>query len=470
MQRLALFLPTIILIIAACSRPVPPPRIAWRRSGYAQPQGYRVALLPTDVRVSFKGRSSQNELATLWSTAETTGEAMAEALPEYLERSKFNVNRRVTWNGTVIDSEGGSRRLITEKQMARVMSALAFFAKDPNDKPLKHFVAPGALAALVPESELSLYIASWHTVRMETNTTGKTVAQVIGVVVAVVLVAVFVAVIAAALSGGKGSSGKSRSGRSSSRGSRSLRSGSSRSRIHHTPSFRAGTGRGSWGSRSRSHAGSHGAWRSRSRYHGGKTPSVGNVARHLARRSSRSHAKHGASLLRLINLTARVTARTLRLIYHVNMMTDAAGMVTYEIPEASLVPQYAHTLTAEQLMNSNRFLGILDGFSPLAPLFRKPGHYIAYVLINNRTGQVVWDSQIFIPQGTKELKFKEVLSHLFSSIPRAVLPKKPAPSAAEPGAKPADPTAPTLTPPVKPEVKPAPVTPSAPPKSDAIAF
>ncbi|MBU1535563.1 hypothetical protein KKF84_09590, partial [Myxococcota bacterium] len=207
MLRFFLLAPALLILTAACTKPPPGTRIAWRTCRRVKPAGPTISLLPLDVRARYKWHVSLARRAALWNAAKTTAEAMTEALPEVMEKYGFTINRMVTWNGTVITRGGDTKHVVSEKQMARAMSALAFFVKTPNTGSLNHMVAPGALSALAPHSDLSLYVASWYTVGRPRSTFG---AYKFLDVLVTVMAAVILGIITAGLENGLSSSGSKR--------------------------------------------------------------------------------------------------------------------------------------------------------------------------------------------------------------------------------------------------------------------
>ncbi|MBU1533706.1 hypothetical protein KKF84_00210, partial [Myxococcota bacterium] len=166
----------------------------------------------------------------------------------------------------------------------------------------------------------------------------------------------------------------------------------------------------------------------------------------LSRRVSRNHQRTIFRHTRLLRRTGRIALRGLRALSTIHAHMNAQGTMIYSLGPSPLSPLYSDKLSAGQLENSNRYLGIIDGVSPLRPLFARPGQYISYVLINNRTGAIVWDSQIWIPQGESERNLEKLLHHLFSSVPRTlarrVPPPKPAPKSSPIPKNPTKPTNP----------------------------
>jgi len=70
---------------------------------------------------------------------------------------------------------------------------------------------------------------------------------------------------------------------------------------------------------------------------------------------------------------------------------------------------------------SNRYLGILQGVSSLQPADLTPGYHMALVLVDNRSGRVIWDAHVFIPQQAREQDFRPLLKDLFRSMPASGL-------------------------------------------------
>ena len=70
---------------------------------------------------------------------------------------------------------------------------------------------------------------------------------------------------------------------------------------------------------------------------------------------------------------------------------------------------------------SNRYLGILQGVSSLQPTDLTPGYHMALVLVDNRSGRVIWDAHVFIPQQAREQDFRPLLKDLFRSMPASGL-------------------------------------------------
>jgi hypothetical protein len=126
--------------------------------------------------------------------------------------------------------------------------------------------------------------------------------------------------------------------------------------------------------------------------------------------------------------TARISARVAT-----RVVLD--GGVQIEIPldqvepvmqqEASPVPVEAGAkVDPEQQqvdLMSNNYLGIIQGVSSLQPSDLTPGYHMALVLVDNRSGRVVWDAHLFIPQNAKEQDFRSLLRELFRSMPASGL-------------------------------------------------
>lgn len=341
------------VLIIAACTSPPKSTTLWRVGSLAN-HGNRIALLPLDVRVHTKG-VDKGKKNKIWEKSMNNGYALMKALPSLLESRNFSVTHQLMWSGLGVDEKGLETPMLSDSQMARVFLSMSGFAGSIINGPLKHSAVPDVFRSLSSSADLTLYSAQWTNYKHSVDG-GKVFLKTLGIILVVVVVAVIVvALVAASGKGGGGGKG----------------------------GIFSGMGR-LFG------AGAKGAARA-----------TGTVAKAVAQTA-------GRAAIQTARVAARVTFRV--------MIEN--GPIVVDIPEGNLEPVYAQSeLPSQEPETCNRYLGVYHGISPLRPVFEKYGMFYAFALVENKTGRIVWDARIFIPQGADTKGLDQKLKAVFASLP-----------------------------------------------------
>ncbi|MBN2725679.1 MAG: hypothetical protein JXR95_16565 [Deltaproteobacteria bacterium] len=289
----------------------------------------------------------------IWEKSLSNGFALMRVLPSFLESRNYEVTRQIMWNGVGVDVNGKEHPAISDKKLARAFFAMSGFSGKFTDEPLNHRIAPDVFKALGYSGDLTLYSAQWTTYK-HTVSGGKVFLKTLGIVLAIVLVAV---VIVAVIASAKGNSG-------------------------------GGGG-------------------------------IFNAMGKLFGASAKGVARTSGTVLRAVAKTAgRVAINTAKIATRVTFrIMIENGPIVVDLPEQQMEPVYAENEISENADTSNRWLGVYQGISPLKPLYKSPGLFYAFALVENSTGRIIWDSKIFVPQGSKTKDLQEKLKKVFNSLP-----------------------------------------------------
>jgi len=364
---------SLIFVTFSCSKPSRPatPLTHWRTATH-QWRGNRVLLMPVDSRIAILGKCSRQKQERVWSGAIRTGDLIASLLPNYLKSRNYDPVHFMTWSGKGMDSEHQVVNFLSPRNTARMVYSLSYFASRIDSKPLNHLISPSDFRELAMHADATLYTASWSVVNFhkKKNSVGKTLLYTGAIILGVAIVAVSIL----AIVGGKDGADILVKGMEA--GGRVL--------------VYAGKGFFQFFTKIPVRA---------------VLQSVSKVAVHTAR------------------ISARVATRVvLDGGVQIEIPLDQVEPV---MPEGSPVPAEAPAkISPEEQqveMMSNRYLGIIQGVSSLQPTDLTPGYHMALVLVDNRSGRVVWDAHVFIPQHAKEKDFRPLLNNLFRSMPASGL-------------------------------------------------
>ncbi len=366
---------SLIYLSFSCSKPAPPatPRTYWRTSPH-QWRGNRVMLLPVDSRVAILGKCSQKKQEKVWHGAIRTGDLIASVLPNYLKSRQYDPVHFMTWSGSGMDAEGQVIEFLGPRNMARMVYSLSHFSTRIDPKPLNHLISPADFRALAVHADATLYTASWSVVNFQkkkSNSVGKTLLYTGAIILGVAIVAVSIL----AVVGGKDGAELVFKGMEA--GGRVL--------------MYAGKGFFQFFTKVPVKA---------------VLQTVGRAAAHTARISARV-------VTRVVVEGGVQIEIPLEQVEPVTL--DGGGPMPEDPPaEADGKPDPE----AVQLgLMSNRYLGIVQGVSSLQPADLTPGYHMALVLVDNRSGRVIWDAHAFIPQQAREQDFRPLLKDLFRSMP-----------------------------------------------------
>jgi hypothetical protein len=360
----------LIFISFSCSKPARPatPITHWRTSPH-QWRGNRVLLMPVDSRIAILGKCPRKKQEKVWHGAIRTGDLIASLLPNYLKSRQYDPVHFMTWSGKGMDTENQIIEFLSPRHTARMVYSVSHFAARLDTKPLNHLISPEDFRALAVHADATLYTASWSVVNFHKNknSVGKTLLYTGAIILGVAIVAVSIL----AIVGGKDGAEILVKGMEA--GGRVL--------------VYAGKGFFQFFTKVPVRA---------------VLQSVGKAAVHTARISARVATR--------VVLEGGVQIE-IPLEQVEPVMMEGSPMPAPE-PEAKEDPE------AQQLeLMSNNYLGILQGVSSLQPADLTPGYHMALVLIDNRSGRVVWDAHLFIPQHAREKDFRPLLKDLFRSMP-----------------------------------------------------
>ncbi|MBU1243269.1 hypothetical protein KKD52_08775 [Myxococcota bacterium] len=364
---------SLIFMAFSCSKPPRPatPVTHWRTAPH-QWRGNRVMLMPVDSRIAILGKCSRQKQERVWAGAIRTGDMIASLLPNYLKSRQYDPVHFMTWSGKGMDAENQVVSFLSPRNTARMVYSLSYFAARIDNKPLNHLISPEDFRSLAVHADATLYTASWSVVNFhkKKNSIGKTLLYTGAIILGVAIVAVSIL----AIVGGKDGADILVKGMEA--GGRVL--------------VYAGKGFFQFFTKVPVRA---------------VLQSVSKVAVHTAR------------------ISARVATRVV-----------LEGGVQIEMPLEQVEPvmQEESPVPAEAIakedpeqqqvnLMSNNYLGIIQGVSSLQPADLTPGYHMALVLVDNRSGRVVWDAHLFIPQHAKEQDFRSLLRDLFRSMPASGL-------------------------------------------------
>ena len=369
---------SLIFAAFSCSKPRPPaaPRTFWRTTPH-QWRGNRVMMMPVDSRVAILGKCSSKKREKVWHGAIRTGDLIASLLPDYLKTRNYDPVHFMTWSGKGMDAENQVIEFLSPRNTARMVYSLSHFVSRIDPKPLNHLVSPSDFRALAIHADATLYTASWSVVNFQkpkSHSVGKTLLYTGAIILGVAIVAVSIL----AIVGGKD-------------GAEILAKG-----------LEAG----------------------------------GRVLMYAGKGFFQFFTK--VPVRAVLQTVGKAAAQTARISARVVTRVVVEGGVQIEIPLEQVEPVMTDgnfgpaeppaeaggkpDPEAVQLgLMSNRYLGILQGVSSLQPTDLTPGYHMALVLVDNRSGRVIWDAHVFIPQQAREQDFRPLLKDLFRSMPASGL-------------------------------------------------
>ncbi|MBU1535415.1 hypothetical protein KKF84_08840 [Myxococcota bacterium] len=365
MKKLFIFVPAVLMGFLACTGKRPAPTVGWRICPAIAPGGNTVSILPIDVRVNLDGKSTKKEYTKIWRNAVNSALTLQRHLPDFLASRRYRVQDQVLWSGRSVNTEGRFTQSLSERDLAQAIFSLAHFSGKLGGGSLKHSIAPKVFQKLSPRSDLSLYVANWYNVKIQQTSAFVEFLKVTLIVVGVAVIVFGVVTVIAAVAGSKGGGG----------------GGDALGGI-----LKIG---------------------GKLFVHGAK--GLANVASRVFIRSIARTA--GRVALHTARVATRVAVR----------VTLENGPIIIDIPQTYVVPAYEPP--AEEISDAvNRYLGVQNGVSSLRPVMSDYGYMMVLVLVNNRTGAVVWDGRVLVPQGAKTEKVKKLMQQLFSSMPAGVMP------------------------------------------------
>ncbi len=366
MKVFVLCLPALLFSILACQAKPPAPTVGWRICPAIAPGGNTVSILPVDVRVNVEGKYSKKQYTKVWRNAMNSALTLQRHIPDFLASRRYRVQDQVLWSGRAVNYQGQYSQSLSERDLAQGVFSLAHFAGRLGQGSLKHNIAPAVFKKLSGTSDLSLYVANWYNVKFEQPNAFLEFLKVTLVVVgvAVIVFGVVTVIAAAAGKGGGGGGGNAIGGILKIGGKLFL--------------------------------------------HGAK--GLANVASRVFVRSLARTA--GRVALHTARVATRVAVR----------VTLEHGPIIIDIPQSYVVPAYQPPADQGPSDAVNRYLGVENGASSLRPIMAGHGYLMVLALVNNKTGAVVWDGRVYVPQGAKTEKVRTLMQQLFSSMPQGVMP------------------------------------------------
>lgn len=321
-------------------------------------------MMPVDSRVAILGKCPRKKQEKVWRGAIKTGDVISALLPDYIQSRGYEPAHFMSWSGKGMEQGGEILEFLTPRQTARVVYSLSHFTRKIEVTKLNHRISPEEFRLLSQHADATLYTASWSVVdfRKQKNSIAKTFLYTGAIILGVAIVTLSIL----AIVGGKD-------------GAEILFKG-----LEAGGRVLAYAGRGFFQFFTRVPVKA-------------VLQTVGRAAAHTA------------------EISARVVTRVV-----------LEGGVYIEIPLEHVQPvpmDHSPVIQGEEAeitqleLMSNTYLGILHGVSSLQPPDLTPGYHMALVLLDNRTGTVVWDAHIFIPQNAKEKEFQSMLKDLFRSMP-----------------------------------------------------
>lgn len=369
----------VFLFFSACSHSkAPVPVTYFRTDAFAKNQGSRVLLLPVDSRVAILGKCSQKQKEKIYVGAMQTSVALGSVLPNYLKSHGYEVTRFMFWNGQGLDDSGQVITLLSLKNVAVMVYSLAHFARDIDKAPLHHTIDPKDFRSLADQTDYTLYTASWSVIDFQKKKK-ENVAKTLLYTGAIVLAVAVIAISVLAIVGGKDSAEFVSTG------------------LHVGSRIFVYAGRG--------------------------------LVRFFTRIPTRTIIN---GLSRAAVNTARVSARVVTRMaldgsLHVELPLEQVEEIPIDEPTTNHVVEPIAKIQEKTDNKSilpsnamtNPYLGIYQGVSSLQPLKMVVGYQMAFVLVNNHTGRVVWDAHLFIPQNAPRSNLQMQIESLFRSLPVA---------------------------------------------------
>jgi hypothetical protein len=370
MKKYFILLPAVLLFTFACSSKKPTPTFAWRVSSTARPQGNSVSIMPIDVRVSVTGKANSKDRRKIWKNATKGTLSLMKVMPSLLALRSYRVTEQIFWSGNAVSPEGKVSKSFSPQDLARSIYTLSWFAGHHAQGALRHRITPSVFRKLNHKSDMTLYVANWYSVKVK-KTHGlleflKVSLVVVGVAVIVLGVVVGIASIAGK---GGGSGGGAAIGGALKIGAKLFMYGAK------------GLARG-----------------------------IGSIfARTLVRTAGRV-AIHTA------RVATRVAVRSL----------VENGPLIVDLPPQYVQPAYTGAPPEGNPDTVNPYMGVENGISSMKPTNKGNGFYLAFILVNNANGAVVWDGRIWFPQGSKTNNAQKMIKEVFKSMPLGILSQAPA--------------------------------------------
>jgi hypothetical protein len=351
LKKLIVFIPAIVLLTLACTKPAPKPTMFYRASSM-NITGNRVTIMPIDVRVGINGKIGNKKYRKIWKGAINSGLSLLKAVPTFLINRNYIPVSQLYWSGKNVYPTGLTKQNIDSRDMARIIYSASSFAGIFNNKSLNHQISPKVFSKLKNTSDYTLYVANWYKYKQNSESSLKIFLKIGAIILGVVVVSL---VVLAVLSKGKGAGGILKAA--------------------------------------------------------GKLFAYGikGIVRITGRLFLRSVKTIGKLAIHTTRIATRVAVRS----YIHN------GPIVIDIPPAQITPVYGETYKYRNVDSCNRYLGVERGISPLAPPIKKYGYYFAFVLIENKTGKIMWDAKIQVPQNYKKNNIKQLLQKVFNSLPLA---------------------------------------------------
>jgi hypothetical protein len=362
----------LLIFAFACSSNRPAPSFSWRISRKAPPNGNTVSIMPIDVRVSVTGKANNKDRHKIWKNATRTTLSLMRIMPDFLAARSYRVKNQILWSGRSVSPKGVVSRSLSQRELARSIYALSWFAGNLSNGPLRHKVTPGVFNKLSKESNMTLYVANWYSIKVrKTHELLEFLkGSLIVVGVAIIVIGVVVGILAL---GGKD---------------------------------RADNGRD-------------------------LIKSIGGIFKFGGRLflyGAKGLAKGIGSIFAktLVRTTGKVALHTARIATKVSVRSFVEnGPLVIDLPLQHVQPAYTGVPPTGNIDTINPFMGVENGISSMNPTNKGTGYYLAFILVNNSTGAVVWDGRIWFPQGSKINNAQKMIKEVFNSMPHGTLSSPP---------------------------------------------
>ncbi|MGM0597077.1 MAG: hypothetical protein ACQES9_08575 [Myxococcota bacterium] len=119
----------------------------------------------------------------------------------------------------------------------------------------------------------------------------------------------------------------------------------------------------------------------------------------------------------VIRAAGKAALTTTRIAGRVAVHSMRHSVVVMDISPEHISPVYKPDYLRGEETAQNRFLGVENGISPLKPVFTKDGYFLSFILIYNKTGEIMWTARIFVPQGANTKNLHDKVKQVLATIP-----------------------------------------------------
>jgi hypothetical protein len=119
----------------------------------------------------------------------------------------------------------------------------------------------------------------------------------------------------------------------------------------------------------------------------------------------------------VIRAAGKATLTTARIAGRVAVHSLHHSVIVMDISPKHISPVYSPNYLRGEETAQNRFLGVENGVSPLKPVFTEDGYFLSFILIYNKTGEIMWTARIFVPQGANTKNLQDKVKQVLTTIP-----------------------------------------------------